>query len=115
MCLRGPAGRRCLGQPLRPWPLVGLHLVKGSATEVVAMEVVATEVAATEVVVTEVSATEVPATEVVRATRCRRRVLLGQRGEPRVRVAHTLLKALLEERGEGDNAHLDLDAIHGLA
>jgi hypothetical protein len=55
-----PGGRRCLGQPLRPWPLVGLHLVKGAATEVVATEVVATEVAATEVV-----ATEVP--EVVRA------------------------------------------------
>jgi hypothetical protein len=62
-----PGGRRCLGQPLRPWPLVGLHLVKGAATEVVATEVVATELVATEVVVTEVAATEVPATEVVRA------------------------------------------------
>ena len=49
-----PGGRRCLGQPLRPWPLVGLHLVKGAATEVVATEVVATEVVATEVVATEV-------------------------------------------------------------
>jgi hypothetical protein len=54
-----PGGRRCLGQPLRPWPLVGLHLVKGAATEVVATEVVATEVAAKEVVATEVAATEV--------------------------------------------------------
>jgi hypothetical protein len=53
-----PGGRRCLGQPLRPWPLVGLHLVKGTATEVVATEVVATEVAAKEVVATEVAATE---------------------------------------------------------
>ena len=35
-----PDGRRCLGQPLCPWPLVGLHLVKGAATEVVATEVV---------------------------------------------------------------------------
>jgi hypothetical protein len=47
-----PGGRRCLGQPLRPWPLVGLHLVKGAATEVVATEVMATEVVATEVVAT---------------------------------------------------------------
>ena len=63
-----PGGRSCLGQPLRPWPLVGLHLVKDAATEVVATEVVATEVVATEVVATEVVATEVVATEVVRAS-----------------------------------------------
>ena len=52
MCLRGPArwAETYLGQSLCPWPLVGLHLVKGAATEVVATEVVATEVAATEVV-----------------------------------------------------------------
>ena len=72
-----PGGRRCLGQPLRPWPLVGLHLVKGAATEVVATEVVATEVVATEVVrVVAVTAearaavraeAKVVATEVVRA------------------------------------------------
>ena len=47
-----PDGRRCLGQTLCPWPLVGLHLVKGAATEVVATEVMATEVVATEVVAT---------------------------------------------------------------
>jgi hypothetical protein len=64
-----PGGRRCLGQPLRPWPLVGLHLVKGAATEVAATEVVATEVVATEVVATEVAATEVVATEVPEVVR----------------------------------------------
>ena len=56
MCLRGPArwAETCLGQSLCPWPLVGLHLVKGAATEVVATEVMATEVVATEVLATEV-------------------------------------------------------------
>ena len=64
------------------WPLVGLHLVKGAATEVVATEVAATEVVATEVAATEVvrvvtvaaearaavrAEAKVPATEVVRA------------------------------------------------
>jgi len=38
-----------------------------------------------------------------------------QREQMKKAIAQELLKALLEERGEGDNAHLDLDAIHGLA
>ena len=66
-----PGGRRCLDQPLRPWPLVGVHFVKGAATEVVATA----EVRASVTVATEARAAvrveaKVTATEVVRATAC---------------------------------------------
>jgi hypothetical protein len=59
-----PSGRRCLDQPLRPWPLVGVHFV---ATEVVATA----EVRASVTVATEARAAvrveaKVPATEVMR-------------------------------------------------
>jgi hypothetical protein len=63
-----PGGRRCLGQPLRPWPLVGLHLVKGAATEVVATaEVRASVTVAAETRAAVRAEAKVPATEVVRA------------------------------------------------
>ena len=63
-----PGGRRCLGQPLRPWPLVGLHLVKGAATEVVATaEVRASVTVAAEARAAVRAEAKVVATEVVRA------------------------------------------------
>ena len=49
-----PGGRRCLGQPLHPWPLVGVHFAKGAATKVVATA----EVRASVTVATEARATE---------------------------------------------------------
>ena len=49
-----PGGRRCLGQPLHPWPLVGVHFAKGAATKVVATA----EVRASVTVATEARATD---------------------------------------------------------
>jgi hypothetical protein len=63
-----PGGRRCLGQPLRPWPLGGVHFVKGAATEVVATaEVRASVTVAAEARAAVRAEAKVPATEVVRA------------------------------------------------
>ena len=69
MCLRGPArwAETCLGQSLCPWPLVGLHLVKGAATEVVATEVVRVVAVTAEARAAVRAEAKVVATEVVRA------------------------------------------------
>ena len=62
-----PGGRRCLGQPLRPWPLGGVHFVKGAATEVVATEVVRVVAVTAEARAAVRAEAKVVATEVVRA------------------------------------------------
>jgi hypothetical protein len=91
----------CLGQSLCPWPLVGLHFVKGAATEVVATEVVAPEVAATKVV-----ATEVAATEVVRVVTVAAEAWAAVRAEAKV---PEVVRAVAEARAAASRGNASMD------